>query len=116
VPRSTNDIDVVIAPTTQQLSALLEQFPSEGFAKDEDDAFNALEHRSQFQMIDYGTMWKVDFMIHKQTPFDYSRFERRQVVDIAGVMVQTASAEDILIMQAGGAPLWLRHVGPGRAA
>jgi len=65
-----------------------------------------LERRSQFQVIDYATMWKVDFMIHKQTPFDYSRFERRKIVDIAGVMVVTASAEDILITK-----LWWAKLG-----
>ncbi|MEA2572036.1 MAG: hypothetical protein QOI24_4037 [Acidobacteriota bacterium] len=27
VPRSTNDIDIVIAPTREQLSALLKEFP-----------------------------------------------------------------------------------------
>ncbi len=106
VPRSTNDIDVVIAPTPDQLHVLLEQFPSENFAKDEGDAFNALAHHSSFQVIDYVTMWKVDFMIHQETPFDHSRFARRQVVDIAGVRLQTASAEDILLTK-----LWWAKVG-----
>jgi hypothetical protein len=106
VPRSTNDIDVVIAPTPEQLHVLLGQFPSESFAKDEDDAFNALEHHSSFQVIDYATMWKVDFMIHQRTPFDHSRFARRQFVDIAGVRLETASAEDILITK-----LWWAKLG-----
>lgn len=106
IPRSTNDIDVVIAPTRRQLQALLEQFSSDHFAKDHDDAFAALERRSSFQVIDYATMWKVDFMIHQQTPFDDSRFARREVVDIAGVRLETASPEDILITK-----LWWAKLG-----
>jgi len=106
VPRSTNDIDVVIAPTPDQLHVLLTQFPNERFAKDEDDAFDALKRRSSFQVIDYATMWKVDFMIHQRTPFDHSRFARRELVDIAGVRLQTASAEDILITK-----LWWAKLG-----
>lgn len=97
VPRSTNDIDIVIAPTAAQLRLLLENFPVADYAKDEEDAFDALERKSQFQVIDYATMWKVDFMIDQGTPFDASRFARRQVVDIAGVRLQTASPEDVLI-------------------
>jgi len=106
IPRSTNDIDIVIAPTADQLRALLEQFPDESFAKDEEDAFDALQRGSQFQVIDYATMWKVDFMIHKQTPFDESRFARRGIVDIAGVSVQAASAEDMLLTK-----LWWAKLG-----
>jgi hypothetical protein len=61
VPRSTNDIDIVIAPTPQQLSALLEQFPESDFASSREDAFDALRRRSQFNVIDYNTLWKIDF-------------------------------------------------------
>lgn len=106
IPRSTNDIDIVIAPTGEQLKVLLEQFPSSEFAKDEDDAFDALKLKSQFQVIDYATMWKVDFMIHQGTPFDESRFARRQVVNIAGVRLETASPEDVLITK-----LWWAKLG-----
>jgi hypothetical protein len=106
IPRSTNDIDIVIAPTSDQLRVLLEQFPASQFAKDEEDAFDALSRKSQFQVIDYGTMWKVDFMIDRQTRFDASRFARRQPIEIAGVRLQTASPEDILLTK-----LWWSKLG-----
>jgi hypothetical protein len=58
VPRSTNDIDIVIAPTPAQLAALLAQFQDAEFYSDRDDAFDALKHRSQFNIIDQKTFWK----------------------------------------------------------
>ena len=106
IPRATNDIDIVIAPSAEQLQRLLEEFPEAQFAKYEEDAFDALKRRSQFQIIDYATMWKVDFMLHRQTPFDHSRFARRSVVEIAGVTLETASAEDILVTK-----LWWLKLG-----
>ncbi len=106
IPRATNDIDIVIAPSGEQLKHLLEEFPDVHFAKDDEDAFEALERRSQFQVIEYATMWKVDFMLHRQTPFDNSRFARRGVVEIAGVRLETASAEDILVTK-----LWWLKLG-----
>jgi hypothetical protein len=106
IPRSTNDIDIVIAPTAEQLSVFLEQFPPSHFARDDEDAFDALGRRSQFQVIDYATMWKVDLIIRQDTPFDAARFARREFVDIAGVRLQTASAEDILITK-----LWWSKLG-----
>lgn len=106
IPRSTNDIDIVIAPSPRQLENLLQQFPGTDFATDREDAFDALSRRSLFNVVDYATMWKIDFIIRQPTSFDSSRFSRRGIVDIAGVMLYTASAEDILI-----AKLWWAKLG-----
>jgi hypothetical protein len=97
LPRSTNDIDIVIAPDREQLGALLTQFPDTDFAVSREDAFDALARRAQFNVIDYSTMWKVDFILRQHTPFDASRFARREIVEIAGVQLYTASAEDVLL-------------------
>jgi hypothetical protein len=99
IPRSTNDIDIVIAPSPLQMESLLRQFPEADFAIDRDDAFDALSRKSLFNVVDYATMWKIDFIIRQPTPFDASRFARRGIVDIAVVMLYTASPEDILIIK-----------------
>jgi hypothetical protein len=107
IPRSTNDIDVVIAPPTPSaLTRLLKQFPPPEFGKSEEDAFDALKQRSQFNVIDYANHWKVDFILRQDTQFDASRFARREVVEIAGVHLYAASAEDILITK-----LWWAKLG-----
>ena len=106
IPRSTNDIDIVISPSREQLEAFLAQFPDSDFATSREDAFDALKHRSQFNIIDYATMWKVDVILRQHTPFDASRFARREIVEIAGVSLPTASAEDILITK-----LWWAKLG-----
>lgn len=106
IPRATNDIDIVIAPTREQLHALLDQFPASEYATDRDDAFDAFTRRSMFNVIDYASMWRVDFILRQQTGFDASRFARREIVEIAGVPLQTASAEDILITK-----LWWEKLG-----
>jgi hypothetical protein len=105
IPRSTNDIDIVIAPSPQQLEQLLQLFPESEFAADREDAFDALRRKSLFNVVDYATMWKVDFIIRQPTPFDASRFARRGIVEIAGVLLQTASPEDILLTKLSWAKL-----------
>jgi len=97
VPRSTNDIDIVIAPSRVQIEELLEHFPAAEFATNKDDALDAFTRRSLFNVVDYKSLWKVDFIIKQQTPFDASRFSRRAIVEIAGVSLYAASPEDILI-------------------
>ena len=106
VPRATNDIDIVIAPSRPQLEQLLQYFPSEEFATDREDAFDAFTRKSLFNVVHYESFWKVDFIIKQATPFDASRFARRGVVDIAGVHLYTASPEDILVMK-----LWWAKLG-----
>jgi hypothetical protein len=106
VPRATNDIDIVIAPSRQQLEQLLEHFPESQFAKYPEDALDAFHRKSLFNVVDYATMWKVDFIIKQPTPFDASRFSRRGIVEIAGVLLYTASPEDILVTK-----LWWAKLG-----
>lgn len=106
IPRSTNDIDIVIAPTRPQLEQLLQQLHESEFATDLEDPFAALQASSLFNIVDYATLWKVDLIFKQPGPFDASRFTRRGVIDIAGVLLYTASAEDILITK-----LWWAKLG-----
>lgn len=97
IPRSTNDIDIIIAPTRDQLAALMDQFSDPEYYSDREDAFDALRNRSQFNVIDNATLWKVDFIVSKDTPFDRARFARRRMTEIAGVSVYAATPEDVVI-------------------
>lgn len=106
VPRATNDIDIVISPTHQQLRELLDHFPDSEYDTNKEAAFEAFARRSMFNIIDAASLWKVDLIFRQQTGFDASRFARRGVVEIAGVRLQTASAEDILITK-----LWWAKLG-----
>jgi hypothetical protein len=97
IPRSTNDIDIIIAPTSDQLSALMEQLSDPEYYADREDAFDALQRRSQFNVIDNATLWKVDFIVSKESPFDQARFARRRITEIVGVNVYAATPEDIVV-------------------
>lgn len=95
-PRSTRDLDIVIAPTREQLLALMKQFPNSLYYADEQQALEALANRSQFNVIDYGSNWKVDFIICKNNEFGRAEFARRRVMTI-GLPIYVASPEDVLI-------------------
>ncbi|HEX3533582.1 MAG TPA: hypothetical protein VHT23_05135 [Gemmatimonadaceae bacterium] len=97
VPRSTNDIDIIIAPTPTQLNALMDRFSDPEYYSDREDALEALERRSQFNVIDNETLWKIDFIVSKDSPFDRARFQRRRTTEIAGVNVSAATPEDVVI-------------------
>lgn len=97
IPRATNDIDIVIAPTADQLKMLINELPNDRYYADEFAALEALEHQSQFNVIDYATTWKADLIIKKSRRFSTEEFARRRVHTIAGITVSVATAEDIVL-------------------
>jgi hypothetical protein len=96
-PRSTRDLDIVIAPTRTQLLTLIEQLPDSLYYADERQALEAFGNRSQFNVIDFATGWKVDFIIAEDSEYARTAIARRRLLDIAGNAVYVASAEDVII-------------------
>ena len=97
IPRSTRDLDIVIAPTRVQLLALMQAFPPDRYYADEQQALQALANRSQFNVIDFVTGWKTDFIIAQDSPYGRSALARRMLIDIGGTAVYVAAPEDVLI-------------------
>ena len=97
VPRATQDIDIVIAPTAIQIRQLVRLLPDTEFYISEEAALEALSREGQFNVIDFETGWKIDLIIRKSRPFSHTEFERRSAVDLFGLQVFIASAEDVLL-------------------
>ncbi len=95
--RTTEDIDIVIAPTQEQLLAFVSAFPPAQFYADDQDALESFRHNVQFNIIDFATTWKVDLIFRRNREFSRVEFERRQPQTVGGVHVYLATAEDILI-------------------
>jgi hypothetical protein len=96
-PRSTQDIDLVIAANPAQLRALIEGLPRGEYYADLDAALEAHERESLFNVIDLKTGWKIDLIIRKARPFSQEEFRRRQRLNMTGVSLFVASPEDIIL-------------------
>lgn len=97
IPRATQDIDLVIAPTASQLRNLVGLLPDTEYYISEEAALDALAHEGQFNVIDFATGWKIDLIIRKTRAFSRTEFERRSAVDLFGFQLFIASAEDVLM-------------------
>ena len=97
VLRSTQDIDIVISASAAQLRALRSLLPSTEYYLDLDAALGAHRRESMFNVIDLLTGWKIDFIFRKSRPFSLEEFGRRQMVDLQGLPLFVASAEDVVI-------------------
>src|SRR5688572_5139941 len=76
-PRFTHDIDIVIAPTPQQLEQLCNRFPPEEYYVSLDAARDALRGRGQFNVIHPGSANKIDFMIARDDAWGREQVLRR---------------------------------------
>ena len=97
VPRATQDIDLVIAPTREQLAALAHAFPPPAYYCDAAAALEAFERESLFNVIDLATGWKIDFIMRKSREYSRTEFARRQSVVFEGLDLYIATAEDVLL-------------------
>jgi hypothetical protein len=96
-PRASKDIDIVIAPTREQVVALVREFSPDRYYASEEDALDAFEHRTMFNIIELASGWKVDFILTKARLFSQTEFERRREEDLSGLRLSVASAEDVVI-------------------
>jgi hypothetical protein len=96
-PRTTQDLDIVLDPSHEQLEQLLQRLPSERYYVDPDVARDARKRRSMFNVIDMTTGWKVDLIVRKARPFSVEELRRRIKATIRGIPVEAATAEDTIV-------------------
>ena len=97
VPRTTQDLDLVIDPTGAALESLLNALPEDDYYVSRETAGSALRRRGQFNVIDLSSGWKADLIIRKNRPFSRTEFERRCPGNVLGTEVSIATAEDTVL-------------------
>ncbi len=96
-PRATQDIDIVVEATAAQLRGFVAGLPADQYYSDLEAALQAHRTESMFNVIDLSTGWKIDFILRKSRPFSREEFRRRVRVNLQGVPLFVASAEDIVV-------------------
>jgi hypothetical protein len=97
IPRATNDIDIVIAPTREQLLSLVQLFQRVGMTVAVESAVAALRDQGQFNVVDFPRGLKVDLIVRKGREFSTIEFDRRQTHEVEGMRLTLATPEDVLI-------------------
>jgi hypothetical protein len=98
-PRSTVDIDVVVACVEREVAALVAALAPD-FYVDEDAVRRAVRNRTSVNLIDNATMLKVDLFVAGGTPIDAEQLQRRLLVSLGdGVQLPIHPPEDILLQK-----------------
>lgn len=96
-PRSTQDIDLVVALAPKDVHRLVAAFPEDDYYVSPEAVRDAVLRRYAFNIIDLESGWKADFMVLKERPFSRGEFERRQRADVFGVAAWVATPEDTIL-------------------
>lgn len=98
-PRSTHDIDVVVAIKKADVSKLTRIFHPPRFYLDKESIHQAIEKKDMFNLIDSKEGGKIDFWMLTDDPFDQCRFSRRQKEKVMGFQMQVSSPEDTILVK-----------------
>ncbi len=93
--RSTNDVDIVFAPTPAQLDEFLAAVSE--FYVSRPAALEAHRRRSMFNVIDMPSGHKADLIFLKQRPYSETELDRRVRIRFAGREIFVASPEDVIL-------------------
>jgi hypothetical protein len=95
-PRATNDADIVINPTKEQLLHFVTSLGPDYYASQE-AALQSLKNNSMFNIIDIQAGWKADFIIRKKRAYSEQEFSRRKDANVMGMDLSIVSPEDSIL-------------------
>jgi hypothetical protein len=94
--RATQDADIVIDPTPEQLQSFLARVGDE-FYDTPEAAADALARRAQFNLVHLGSGWKINLIVRKERPFSRIEFDRRQEGSVGNRLAAINSPEDVIL-------------------
>jgi len=95
-PRMTRDIDMVIEILTSQVDKFLHLFRDD-FYIDKFAILDAIKRKSMFNIMHNNSVFKVDFIIRKNSTYREAEFLRRRRVELDGSLIWIVSPEDLII-------------------
>ena len=95
-PRMTRDIDVVIEVQATDLQRLLATFRPDYYI-DDGAVERALRTESLFNVINQKSVFKVDCIVRKSTPYRLLEFARRQRLRVDDCETWVVSKEDLIL-------------------
>lgn len=97
-PRTTIDLDVVVALPPSRAEAFCSEFPATDFYVDPETVKQATLHRTTFNILHSASGYKIDVMLTDRSEYNEARLKRvRLLTNNDGLRVVYASPEDVII-------------------
>jgi len=106
VPRMTRDIDIVIALKEEHLTPFLSIFSKETTYFSTETIHHAVKQPGIFNIIDFKTGYKVDFIVLKPEPFRQTEFARKIRSEVFGFPAWMVRIEDLILSKL----IWIQEL------
>lgn len=96
VPRMTRDIDIVVEIFEFEVDKFFQTFQAD-FYINKESITDAIKHQNMFNIIHNDTVFKVDFVVRKDSSYRSTEFQRRRKIDLDGTQLWIVAPEDLII-------------------
>ena len=96
IPRMTRDLDVVIEMGEPDIDRFIRLFQGDFFV-DREMIIEEVRKRGMFNLIHAKYVFKIDFILRKDSAWQKSLFLRRQKVHVEKIPIWVVSIEDLII-------------------
>lgn len=97
-PRFTNDVDMVVRISAQQVCAMADSFSGDDWYFSLDAATDAVRKRSMFNILHVPSGLKADLIVSTDDAFDRARYQRVRSIEMpSGRLEPFASPEDVML-------------------
>ena len=110
VIRTTQDLDIVLELTEEELENFLDSFPEHYFH--EPTIVTEIKRKGMFNLIDFNTGYKIDFILRKNSAYAKTAFSRRWLSEDFGTPIWVIALEDLLLAKL----LWIQQIYSDRQA
>jgi hypothetical protein len=96
-PRGSNDIDIVINISNEEIDKFLSLFAEDDFHVHKRIVIEEVEKKGMFNFISLKYGYKIDFVVKKNTSFSKSEFSRKQFRNVYDFDAWVVSIEDLIL-------------------
>jgi hypothetical protein len=96
IPRMTRDIDIVLEILPIDFDQFIKLFQHD-FYIDRNEIDQARKYEKMFNIIHNETIFKVDFIVRKNSTYRHLEFQRRERIFFEGMPIWIVSPEDLII-------------------
>ena len=103
--QGTRDFDFIVNLSFDDAKKVLDNF-GEGFYCDADAVMEAIKNKSMFNIIDFNSGFKADFVILKEEKYRQVEFSRRTTAQFFDSKIFIVTAEDLLLSKL----IWIQEL------
>ncbi len=105
LPRATRDFDFVVYLQPRDVGEFVSNF-QDGYYCNSNAVEDAVKHHSLFNIIDYASGYKADFVILKNEVYRQLEFKRRVKMEYFDKTIYLVSVEDLLLSKL----IWIQEL------